>query len=76
VRPHRVAALRLSDNGLAITGSRMLAANLEQFDEPTLGVVRGDDFYFVANSHWNRFDDENKLPDGLTGPIVLRVKLN
>ncbi len=76
VRPHRVAALRLSDNGLAITGSRILAANLEQFDEPTLGVVRGDDFYFVANSHWNRFDDENKLPDGLAGPIVLRVKLN
>ena len=76
VRPNRVAALRLSDNGLAITRSRLLAANLEQFDEPTLGVVRGDDFYFVANSHWNRFDGDNNLPDGLAGPIILKVKLN
>jgi sugar lactone lactonase YvrE len=76
VRPNRVAALKLSENGLAITSRRLLAANLEQFDEPTLGVIRGDDFYFVANSHWNRFDGENKLPEGLTGPIILRVKLN
>lgn len=76
VHPNRVAALQLSENGLAITSSRMLATNLEQFDEPTLGVVRGDDFYFVANSHWNRFDAENNLPDDLAGPIILKVKLN
>ena len=76
VRPNRVAALKLSDNGLVIASSRILAANLESFDEPTLGVVQGDDFYFVANSHWNRFDGDNKLPDGLTGPIILRVKLD
>jgi sugar lactone lactonase YvrE len=76
IRPNRVVALQLSDNGLAITGSRLLAANLEQFDEPTLGVIRGDDFYFVANSHWNRFKRDNQLPEGLTGPIVLRLALD
>lgn len=75
IRPHRVAALQLSENGLAITGSRLLAANLEQFDEPTLGVIRGDDFYFVANSHWNRFDRESKLPEGLSGPVILKLQL-
>jgi len=76
VRPNRVSALKLSEFGLAIASSRLLAANLEQFDEPTLGVVRGDDFYFVANSHWNRFDGEYNLPDGLAGPIVLKVPLD
>lgn len=76
VRPHRVAALQLSENGLAIIGSRVLASNLEEFDEPTLGLVKGDDFYFVANSHWNRFDRENKLPDGLSGPIILKLSLD
>jgi len=76
IRPNRVAALQLSDNGLAITGSRLLAANLEQFDEPTLGVIRGDDFYFVANSHWNRFNRKNELPEGLTGPIILKLALD
>jgi hypothetical protein len=76
IRPHRVAALQLSENGLAINSSRVLASNLREFDEPTLGVVRGSDFFFVANSHWNQFDRENQLPDGLSGPIVFRVSLD
>jgi hypothetical protein len=75
-RPHKVVALQLGDDGMAITASRVLASNLEQFDEPTLGVVSGDNFYFVANSHWNRFDRNNELPEGLTGPIVLKVSLD
>ena len=76
IRPHRVVALSLIDDGSAIARSRVLASNLNAFDEPTLGAIRDDNFYFVANSHWNRFDRENKLPDGLSGPIVLRVPLN
>lgn len=76
IQPNRVVALRLDAAGVAITAGRTLAANLEEFDEPTLGFVQGDYFYFVANSHWNRFDAENRLPEGLTGPIILRVSLN
>ena len=76
IRPHRVTAFRLSQDGTTITDSRLLAANLPAFDEPTLGAVHGDDFYFVANSHWNRFDQDNRLPDGLTGPIVLKLSLS
>lgn len=75
VQPHRVAALTLDDDGLSITAARTIAANLEEFDEPTLGFVSGDDFYFVANSHWNRFDAQNELPSALSGPIILRVSL-
>lgn len=75
IRPHRVVALTLGEDGLSITAGRTIAANLDEFDEPTLGFVSGDDFYFVANSHWNRFDAENNLSEGLSGPIVLRVAL-
>ena len=75
VRPHRVAAFELSPDGLTVTAVKLLAANLEEFDEPTLGVVKGEDFYFVANSHWNRFDEENQIPEGLAGPIVLQLSL-
>lgn len=75
IRPHRVVALRLDSAGLAISAGRIIAANLDEFDEPTLGFIAGDDFYFIANSHWNRFDANNDLPDGLSGPIVLRVSL-
>jgi sugar lactone lactonase YvrE len=75
IRPHRVTAFALSDGGLAVDSAEILAMNLPEFDEPTLGTVVGDDFYFVANSHWNRFDADNNLPEGLDGPIVLRLKL-
>ena len=74
-RPHRVVSFALSDDGLSILDHRVVAANLEAFDEPTLGTVQGDDFYFVANSHWNRFDRENRLPEGLTGPIILKLSM-
>jgi len=77
VRPHRVARLSLSDRGRRVRGLRVLAANLEAFDEPTLGVVVDDDFYFVANSQWNRFDREHRLPppDRLLRPQILRIRL-
>ncbi len=75
VRPHRVVGFRLSPDGLSISGARTIASNLPEFDEPTLGAVRGDHLYFVANSHWNRFDRDNRLPDGLSGPIILAVPL-
>ena len=75
IQPNRVVALTLGEDGLSITAGRTIAANLPEFDEPTLGFVSGDDFYFVANSHWNRFDADNKLPEELEGPIILRVSL-
>ena len=75
IRPHRVVAMQLSDDGLAVVASRTLAANLDTFDEPTLGTIHGDDLLFVANSHWNRFDRDNNLPENLDGPVILRVAL-
>ena len=75
IRPHRVVAFQLSGDGLEIDSVRTLVANHELFDEPTLGVVQGDEFFFVANSHWNRFDEKNELPADLSGPTILKVSL-
>lgn len=75
IQPHRVAVFALDAEGVAVTGCRVLAANHPSFDEPTLGLVRGDTFFFVANSHWNRFDRDNALPDGLSGPTILEIGL-
>lgn len=77
VRPHRVVRLRLADRGRRISGARVLAASLREFEEPTLGVVVEDDFYFVANSQWSRFDKGHKLPPAgqLRRPLVMRIAL-
>jgi len=75
IRPQRVTEFAMSADGAAIESARILAMNLPQFDEPTLGTVVGDDFYFVANSHWNRFDADNALPGDLAGPVVLKIAL-
>jgi len=75
LRPHRVVRWDLSPGGDAIISATVLAMNLPQFDEPTLGAVLGDSFYFVANSHWNRFGRDNTLPGDLSGPIVMRIDL-
>jgi sugar lactone lactonase YvrE len=75
IRPNRVVQLYLADDGTAVGRSRILAMNLPEFDEPNLGQVAGNDFYFIANSHWNRFDAEGNLPSDLDGPIVLRIDL-
>jgi sugar lactone lactonase YvrE len=77
IRPHRVVRLRLSDRGRRVASARVLAASLREFEEPTLGAVVDDDFYFIANSQWNRFDKDHKLPpaEQLRRPLVLRIAL-
>ena len=76
IRPHRVVRWRLDDSGLKILSAQILAMNLPEFDEPTLGAIYRDRFYFVANSHWNRFTRDNSLPGDLRGPVILRVPLD
>jgi len=75
IRPNRIVEFTMSNNGLAVKDMRVLARNLVEFDEPTLGTVVGDEFFFVANSHWNRFDRDGNLPQDLEGPVVLKIKL-
>jgi len=75
IRPNRVVQFELSADGSAVIASRVLAMNLPDFDEPNLGVIRGDEFLFIANGHWNRFEQDGSLPDDLSGPVVLSIDL-
>ncbi len=76
IQPNRVVRLDLSPDGRVVTEGHILAMNLVEFDEPNLGQVVGDEFFFIANSHWNRFDRDGNLPEGLEGPIVLAIRLD
>ena len=78
VRPHRVVRFAIDRSGRRVRHAQVLAANLREFDEPTLGVVIGKRFHFVANSQWNKFGKDHALPPAgqLRGPIVLKVALD
>ena len=58
--PHRV--LRLFIEGNVITCVDILASGLPEFDEPTNGMVVGDEFVFIANSQWPKFANSDDLP--------------
>jgi hypothetical protein len=47
------------------------------FDEPTLGVVVGDDFYYIADGQWERFGEDGTVADAgaLRPTVVLRLGL-
>jgi hypothetical protein len=55
VNPRRILHLTLSRDGNRITGARVLESNNAQWGEPTLGVVRGAEFLYVADAQWERY---------------------
>jgi hypothetical protein len=77
VNPQRVVRLFLTKDGEKTARFEILESNNPVFDEPTLGVLRGNEFYFVANSQWNLLGDGGQLktPEKLQNAQVLKIRL-
>ena len=77
IRPHRVVKFDLNAPQTKIVNYQVLEANHRSFDEPTLGLIKDGDFYFIANSQWGRYDKSGKpLPiDQLKNPLILHTTL-
>jgi sugar lactone lactonase YvrE len=76
VRPHRVARLRLDPPLERLEEVTTLEKGNPHFDEPTLGVRVGADFYYVANSQYRFVGDDGTLAlDRLQPPVILRLPL-
>lgn len=60
VKPIRIVQIYLDRNKETI-GSKLLDNNRPEFNEPTLGAIVGDSFYFFANSPWNAYDSKGNL---------------
>lgn len=75
--PQRVVRFSLSKNRLRLTQAETLEANHADFNEPTLGVLAGDDFYFIANSQWEMVNEKGETgePEKWREPVVLRLHL-
>jgi hypothetical protein len=77
VNPQRVIKLSLTRDLSGFDHFETIEANNPEFDEPTLGVVVKDNFYFVANSQWGAIDESGHLApmDKLKDPTILKLKL-
>lgn len=74
--PKRILRIATSDDLTRIDGVAVLAAAHEPMNDPTLGVVAGDDLYFNGNSGWELFGTGKPVdPEKLEEANVLRLRL-
>jgi len=75
LRPHRVVEIALDAQGQLKHVARLESSH-PRYSEPTLGVVVGNDFYYVANSQWDFFErGKTPPPEQLKPPLILRLPL-
>jgi len=77
MRPARVMQILLGNKGRNIVTSEPIDANHPDFLAPNFGVITGDDYHFLAASHWTAYDLQgNRLPGSKVDPVaVLRFPL-
>ena len=77
VEPHRVVRLRLAPAGDRLLETSVLERAHPRYDEPTLGVLVGEELFYIANSQWERFGQDGGIADStaLQRPVVLRLPL-
>jgi len=77
INPNRIVRVFLNADSTKIEKLQVLEVNNPLFNEPTLGVVVGNLFYFTANSQWSAVDQKGQLlsPENLKGPIILKLRL-
>ena len=74
--PQRVVSFSMNPQATEITGFTILEANHADFNEPTLGVIIGNELFYVANSQWELVNQKGELQnDKLKNPVILKVKL-
>ena len=76
--PMRVTKYHLDASGKVLSSYQVIDAGHPAFNEPTIGCVSKDTYYYVANSQWSGYTADHKLkPENqLQETIILSVDLN
>ena len=75
VNPQRVLRIAVGEDWSRIRQVAVLAANAPFHREITLGRIEGGQFYYIANSQWDRFGEDGATPDDapFEDTVVARV---
>ena len=72
VTPPRIVRFRLDAAGSRIVEQEVLDRNTGVADEPTIGVIVGQRYVYVANSQWDKHDDDGtRVPGTALAPALL-----
>jgi hypothetical protein len=76
VTPPRIMRFELDSTWTRIVRAEVLDQNLPLADEPTTGVIAGDEFIYVANSQWEKYDETGQRIPGtaLRRPVLVSVR--
>ncbi len=70
--PARVVRFRLDTSGSRIVRQEVIDRHTGVADEPTIGTIVGNTFVYVANSQWEKHDDNGvRVPGTRLAPAVL-----
>lgn len=74
---HRLVRYFMDDAGLESTGSETLEAHHPLFNNPSTGVVVGNQLYYIANAQFDSFTEDGELfpPHRLYEPVILKADL-
>ena len=70
--PLRVCRYYLNNDQTRITKMDFVEKATDNLGEPTLGVVSGDTFYFIANSPWSAYDKKHQFDVSKAQKPVIR----
>lgn len=71
VTPRRVVRIRLDRSGTRAVAIETIESGTRRLGEPNHGVVVGGDFYFLANSGWDRVGNDDTLPETDAEPAAI-----
>ena len=77
VSPARVMRFVVDRGRRRVLTATLLDRNLAIADEPTAGTIAGGRYVYVANSQWEKYDEDGVKKPGmaLTAPVLLAVPL-
>ncbi|CAN0467095.1 unnamed protein product, partial [Phaeothamnion confervicola] len=76
--PMKVSRYTLSPDLKSVTQLEIIDRAHPAFNEPTNGCIVNDELYYIANSQWSGYTDDNKPKptDQLQDIIILKAALN
>lgn len=70
--PMRIAALELAEDGMSVTGYRLLEQAHSEWTEPLSGNLDGDTLLYVGNGQWDRYVAGEPAQDKAPLPTQIR----